>query len=362
MRVSVLAFVLLMACDVGKPPPPLEGHVLCWGLGRSGQTGPAATEDHNAPTAVPGVDGVTKLFAGNVATCGRTKSGLVCWGVFPAPAPLSFVPGAEEIVFGNGHTCARAGGKVLCWGRNLVGQLGNGAAPDPHTLVPMRLGSDGSVTPVGDTTSLAPIAKAVEVTGLADATQLAAGDSHTCALRKGGTVVCWGLDDAGQLGDGRAAYGLTSDHPVEVAGLSGVTTIVAAGKQTCAGYGRGAVDCWGDGHPKPVNVVDAGATTGVALRSDGVGCAVFLTGTVRCWGKEWKLGEQVLDGAREITGGGMAHMCALLTAGRVTCWGDDQNGALGRAEDSRDAQYAEIPRIEKATQVVAGARHTCVLQ
>jgi alpha-tubulin suppressor-like RCC1 family protein len=65
---------------------------------------------------------------------------------------------------------------VQCWGHNGMGQLGNGT--NVHSNVP------------------------VAVSNLADATAVAAGGPHTCALSLGGGVQCWGRNDAGHLGDG----------------------------------------------------------------------------------------------------------------------------------------------------------------
>jgi hypothetical protein len=42
----------------------------------------------------------------------------------------------------------------------------------------------------------------VAVAGVEDATQLAVGLDHACALRTGGTVVCWGESRCGQAGGG----------------------------------------------------------------------------------------------------------------------------------------------------------------
>jgi hypothetical protein len=55
------------------------------------------------------------------------------------------------------------------------------------------------------------------VTGLTDAVQIVVGDGFSCALRRGGQVVCWGANSTLQLGDGTSA---DSSTPVGVVGLT----------------------------------------------------------------------------------------------------------------------------------------------
>ena len=65
---------------------------------------------------------------------------------------------------------------------------------------------------------------------------------HTCALRGTGEVVCWGYNDAGQLGDGTT---VDRAAPVAVKGISGAAQVAAGEEFTCARLATGGVKCWG---------------------------------------------------------------------------------------------------------------------
>ena len=132
--------------------------------------------------------------------------------------------------------------------------------------------------------------------------RVAAGYEHTCALTPDGTVLCWGYNASGQLGDGTTTNRST---PAVVSGLpNGVALAVAAGGyHTCALTPEGGVVCWGDNFfgqlgdgttdPRSVPV-----TTGI-----GVGAASVV--------------------------GGYWHTCALMAEGSVFCWGLNSSGQLG---------------------------------
>jgi len=72
---------------------------------------------------------------------------------------------------------------------------------------------------------------------------IAAGYSHTCAVRSDGSARCWGYNNRGQLGDNTKIERLT---PVPVSGLSNAVAIAAASYFTCAVRSDGSVRCWGD--------------------------------------------------------------------------------------------------------------------
>jgi hypothetical protein len=130
-------------------------------------------------------------------------------------APLGNV---TAIATGSSHSCALlSNGTVRCWGHNRDGQLGNGTTTDFPAAAPV-----------------------VGLGGMAAA--IAAGEFHTCALLRDGTVHCWGDNWYGQLGDGTTTDRTT---PVAASGLRDVTAIAAGEDHTCALLRDGTARCWG---------------------------------------------------------------------------------------------------------------------
>jgi hypothetical protein len=73
------------------------------------------------------------------------------------------------------------------------------------------------------------------VNGLSNVTEVAAGVGHFLALRTDGTVWSWGNNSNGQLGDGTT---ISRTSPVQVTGLTNVTTVVAGSYCSFASWGR----------------------------------------------------------------------------------------------------------------------------
>ena len=69
------------------------------------------------------------------------------------------------------------------------------------------------------------------------------GADFACALRTDGTVVCWGDNREGQLGDGTM---VTRKTPRAVAGLSTVTQVAVGTNFACALLRDRSVRCWGE--------------------------------------------------------------------------------------------------------------------
>jgi alpha-tubulin suppressor-like RCC1 family protein len=270
-------------------------------------------------------------------------------------SPLS----AEALGVGREHTCALVSGAVECWGDNSSGELGSGTTIDSSTPVP--------------------------VSGISGATQIAAGDSHTCALLSGGSVKCWGDNSRRQLGDGVTDHGKTDPYgsdisplPVQVSGISTATQLSAGGARTCALLSDSTVECWGDGSSTPL------AASGVTnAREVGAGaihtCALIFGGTVECWGSNGvgQLGDGTttasaipvavsgIAGATQLSAG-HAHSCALLGGGSIKCWGSNGSGQIGNGTTNTSEPYGiatpvQVSAITDATQVSAGWDHSCAV-
>ena len=83
----------------------------------------------------------------------------------------------------------------------------------------------------------------VTVTGLDDATDLAAGNQYTCASRAGGAPVCWGQNDSGQFGEGTM---LGRSTPVASTEIRRDAVLAAGRDHYCAVLADG-IYCWGHG-------------------------------------------------------------------------------------------------------------------
>jgi len=175
--------------------------ILCWGRNDEGQLGldPATTLMATTPQPVPGLPEVERVYGGVLTTCVRTTNTreLHCWGnndfgqlgdgTTTASLTPVHVPEIERlgVLFpGVRHTCAYDTSaeddtiKVFCWGANDHGQVGL-PKDTPQYESPQLLAE-----------------------GLANSGVSGKLSEHTCYLDADRQVVCAGLNDTGQLGDG----------------------------------------------------------------------------------------------------------------------------------------------------------------
>jgi alpha-tubulin suppressor-like RCC1 family protein len=98
----------------------------------------------------------------------------------------------------------------------------------------------------------------VGLPAVSNATALATGLYHTCALVSDGTVRCWGLNTVGQLGNGQVAtappYGSTT--PVAVSGVQNAVGVAAGGTSSCVLLADGTARCWGSNASGQLGLAD----------------------------------------------------------------------------------------------------------
>ena len=224
-----------------------------------------------------------------------------------------------DVALGRRHTCVlEHDGTVWCVGDDDRGQLGNGTF-NVHAASPVQVQDD---------------------TGpIADAVAIGAGRLHTCAVRAGGSLWCWGADGHGQLGNN--AYN-DSDKAVQVqttAGtpLTGVVQVTAGYDFTCARDASDALWCWGDDANGSLG--DNGVTTRAQAAAVTVNGAPFTTATSLVTGHY--------------------HSCAIDTTNHAWCWGWNSNGEIG--DGTTNTAY-QPEMITEATAIAAGAFHTCAIR
>jgi alpha-tubulin suppressor-like RCC1 family protein len=215
-----------------------DGTVWAWGWNNSGQLGGVSNITSNVAIRVPingdvspniavaagGWHSVTLKADGSVWTWGDNSNGQLGDRSTPSnlPAQVNGLSGIVNISAGDYHTVAlKQDGTVWTWGSNEHGQLGNG------------FGSNSS--------------SPVQVIGLNGVRAVTAGSGYTLALRQDGTVYAWGKGDSGQLGNGLE---MDSPTPVKVldqtgAALSDVVELDAGNTHSIAHLRDGTVWAWG---------------------------------------------------------------------------------------------------------------------
>src|SRR5207302_831082 len=191
LAIAVLGFT----CFASSPPAQAAG-LYAWGSNSAGQLGDGTTTDRSTPVAVDT----------SGALSGKTVTAIAAGGY---------------------HTVAlTSDGRLFAWGSNGAGQLGDGTTTNRST-------------PVAVDTSGALSGKTV--------TAISAGHDHTAAPTRRGSVLAWGGNSAGQLGDGSENAYVTPVAVDTSGALSGKTVIAisAGGSHTMALTSNGQLFAWG---------------------------------------------------------------------------------------------------------------------
>ncbi|MBI5504190.1 MAG: hypothetical protein HY899_05290 [Deltaproteobacteria bacterium] len=193
---------------------------------------------------------------------------------------------------------------------------------------------------------------------------ISAGADHTCGIRSGGSVECWGDNSSGEASPSSGAFssiaagahyacGIRSDGSVECWGRllgwewppsGAVSDISASLNHTCGIRSDGSVECWGE-NPFGQASPPAGAFSDISTAWYQI-CGIRSGGSVECWGDNSYGQASPPAGAFSDISSGRQHICGIRSSGSVECWGDNSYGQAS-------------PPAGAFSDISAGWYHTC---
>ncbi|AXE53900.1 Regulator of chromosome condensation (RCC1) repeat protein [Aurantimicrobium sp. MWH-Uga1] len=292
-----------------------QGTVYSWGYNGYGELGDGTTSNSSVPVQVKGIGGsgyltdVTDISAGGWFSLAVSNGHVVSWGLnsrgnlgigtltnSSVPLVVNGVGGSGELTGINGvaagfsEAYATNGTNVFAWGSNDHGQLGNNQVGTDARSPVIVLGINGT-------------------SPLTNVTAVAAGAFFGMAVSNG-TLVSWGANFYGNLGDGTTT---NRPYPVVVQGVGGSGTLsgitmLAAGESFALASSGDATYAWGDNFSGALG--DGTLTNSSSpVRVIGLGGTGYLTGVTSL-------------------GAGLYQALALTTSGAVA-WGSNVGGSLG---------------------------------
>ncbi len=305
-----------------------DGTVWAWGGNAYGQLGDGTTVDKTLPVSVLNLTSVVQVAAAGDHSLALKSDGTVwAWGnngyfqigdgtstTRLTPVQTPGLSGISQVAAGRYHSFALAtNSTVWAWGRNDKGQLGDGTTAD-------------RATPVHLTISPLFYFSGVQ--------QIAAGELHSIAVKKDGTVWTWGYNHDGELGNGS---NIDSSTPSQVPGVEEVIQVAAGSYHNLAlGYNN-VIWAWGANWEGQL-----GCNNSNLVSSPNAVHVVNLNGN--------------LNNVVQVAAG-WGHSLALRQDGIVWTWGYNTYGALGTG-NSYSWGIPTQSLLTNQTYIAAGSEHS----
>jgi alpha-tubulin suppressor-like RCC1 family protein len=387
--VSRVRRILIRVFHPRRPPPPPALGAAGWGQNGHGELGAGYRNGFSTlPLSVRGLSGIESLVAGYNFSLALLGDGTVrSWGgntfaqlgdgsraESDALVPVAGLSGVTALAAGGATAMALlSDGTVMTWGGNAYGELGNGTTGKGV--------ENGTASPIP-----------IPVKGLSGVVAIAAGGADDVALLGNGTLMAWGENRNGQLGDGTT---VEKDVPTPVRGLAGVKAVAMGGQSSHGGHmlallmngsvmaiGENQSGQLGDGattsSSAPVPVAGLSGVTAIAANVSH-SMALLGDGTVRTWGGD-QYGELGVGPAPQTCVGipcstlpvavSLQHVTAIsagwrfslaLSGGTVSSWGLNDLGQLGNGTTTNSAVPVPVSGLGEVAGIAAGEQHSLAL-
>jgi alpha-tubulin suppressor-like RCC1 family protein len=334
------------------------GNLYTWGLNTNGQLGINLTTNRSRPVLTTSGSWTTITAGDNHALAIDTLGQLFVWGInslgqlgqndsITRSSPVQIAGSWSKVGAGLSNSTAIDNlGQLYAWGVNNVYQVGDATSINRSSPTQIGLGLSWLTVSSGYTQHNAAITTNSKLYVWGDSnsiilpvevlswTAVTSGISNYAAIRSDGLLFTWGLNNAGQLGDG---------------------TVINKSSPVLVGINVGAIS-W--------TAVSAGTSHMLA---------VDVVGRMYAWGlnSTAQLGlddtvnrsrpTQIATGTSfTAIAGGVDHSIAVDNAGTLYTWGNNTSGQLGQDDTITRSSPTTLGALVY-TKVTAGASYTAAI-
>lgn len=334
-----------------------NGSLWMWGRNLNGELGLGGTNTDDVSVPVKVMDNVSSVSCGDTYTAAiKTDGSLWMWGTGyrgelgngtteGSSTPIKVMDGVASVSCGYGHTAAiKTDGSLWMWGENSKGELtlsvGTGDQGRYQTT-PVKVMDNVSTVALGwmstiaiksdkslwrwgravSTKSVEPVPVPQKL--MDDVVEIDCTMATYAALKTDGSLWLWGSSQQGELGNGSASLGASTDIPEKV--MDNVASVSCGFTHIGAVKTDGSLWMWGDNGSGQLGNGYQGSLIGY----QGAGSEAPIV-TRPAW---------LMDGVASFTCG-YHHTVIIKTDGTMWVCGSNSNGQLGNNKQGDREAYA----------------------